>query len=175
MSSTVLFARISGPWQGDAQVLCNLTIDLAPPTMTFALWTLVIGVLLIVMVLSGTLLNRLPMSNAMLYLVAGFVLGPAGWEVVMLDPLTHAPVLERVAEVAVLISLFSVGLKLGLPLSNRMEITLPIQHHQSCTAANLGPPIPHQTCRTAFPPLRQTGVYGKRNAATIRGIGRFLC
>ena len=87
--------------------------------MTFALWTLVIGVLLIVMVLSGTLLNRLPMSNAMLYLVAGFVLGPAGWEVVMLDPLTHAPVLERVAEVAVLISLFSVGLKLGLPLSNR--------------------------------------------------------
>ncbi len=87
--------------------------------MTFALWTLVIGVLLIVIVLSGTLLNRLPMSNAMLYLAAGFALGPAGWAVVTLNPLTHAPILERVAEVAVLISLFSVGLKLGLPLSNR--------------------------------------------------------
>ena len=87
--------------------------------MIFALWTLVIGVLLIVIVLSGTLLNRLPMSNAMLYLAAGFALGPAGWEVVTLNPLTHAPILERVAEVAVLISLFSVGLELGLPLSNR--------------------------------------------------------
>jgi sodium/hydrogen antiporter len=87
--------------------------------MTFALWTLVIGVLLITMVLSGTLLNRLPMSNAMLYLAAGFALGPAGWAGVMLNPLTHAHFLERVAEVAVLISLFSVGLKLGLPLSNR--------------------------------------------------------
>jgi len=87
--------------------------------MTFALWTLVIGVLLITMVLSGTLLNRLPMSNAMLYLAAGFALGPAGWAGVMLNPLTHAPFLERVAEVAVLISLFSVGLKLGLPLSYR--------------------------------------------------------
>jgi NhaP-type Na+/H+ or K+/H+ antiporter len=34
------------------------------------------------------------------------------------DPLAHAALLERLAEVAVLISLFSVGLKLGLPLSN---------------------------------------------------------
>ena len=102
MSSTVLFARMGGPWQGDAQVSCDLTIDLPPPTMTFALWTLVIGVLLIVMVLSGTLLNRLPMSKAMLYLAAGFALGPAGRAVVMLNPLTQAPILERVAEVAVL-------------------------------------------------------------------------
>ncbi len=36
-----------------------------------------------------------------------------------LNPLAHAALLERVVEVAVLISLFSVGLKLGLPLSNR--------------------------------------------------------
>jgi NhaP-type Na+/H+ or K+/H+ antiporter len=59
------------------------------------------------------------MSNAMLYLAAGFVLGPAGWAVVVLNPLTDAPILERVAEVAVLSSLFSVGLNLGQPLSNR--------------------------------------------------------
>jgi sodium/hydrogen antiporter len=107
------------PGQGEEQVSRYLTIDLRPPTMTFALWTLVIGVLLITMVLSGTLLNRLPMSNAMLYLAAGFALGPAGWAVLTLSPLIHADLLERVAEVAVLISLFSVGLKLGLPLSNR--------------------------------------------------------
>jgi NhaP-type Na+/H+ or K+/H+ antiporter len=87
--------------------------------MTFALWTLVIGVLLITMVLSGTLLKRLPLSNAMLYLAAGFALGPAGWAVLTLSPLLQADLLERVAEAAVLISLFSVGLKLGLPLSDR--------------------------------------------------------
>jgi sodium/hydrogen antiporter len=87
--------------------------------MTFAIWALIIGVLLIAMVLSGTLLKRLPLSTAMLYLAAGFVLGPAGWAVLTPHPLNHAAILERVAEVAVLISLFSVGLKLGLPLSNR--------------------------------------------------------
>jgi NhaP-type Na+/H+ or K+/H+ antiporter len=88
--------------------------------MTFAIWALIIGVSLIVLVLSGTLLKRLPLSTAMLYLAAGFALGPAGWWAVLtLNPLTHAALLERVAEVAVLISLFSVGLKLGLPLSNR--------------------------------------------------------
>jgi NhaP-type Na+/H+ or K+/H+ antiporter len=35
------------------------------------------------------------------------------------NPIVDAKILERVAEVAVLISLFSVGLKLGLPLSNQ--------------------------------------------------------
>jgi sodium/hydrogen antiporter len=87
--------------------------------MTFTIWALIIGVLLIVLVLSGTLLKRLPLSTAMLYLAAGFVLGPAAWAILTPHPLAHAAILERVAEVAVLISLFSVGLKLGLPLSNR--------------------------------------------------------
>ena len=87
--------------------------------MTFAIWAIIIGVLLIVLVLSGTLLKRLPLNTAMLYLATGFVLGPAGWSVLTPNPLAHAALLERVAEVAVLISLFSVGLKLGLPLSNR--------------------------------------------------------
>ncbi len=35
------------------------------------------------------------------------------------DPLTYSGILERAAEVAVLISLFAVGLKLGLPLSDK--------------------------------------------------------
>ncbi len=87
--------------------------------MTFATWAFIIGALLIVMVLSGTLLSRLPLSTAMLYLAAGFALGPAGWGVLTPHPLAHAALLELVAEVAVLISLFSVGLKLGLPLRDR--------------------------------------------------------
>lgn len=87
--------------------------------MTFAAWSLVIGLMLITLVLSGTFLKRLPLSTAMLYLAAGVILGPAGWSVLTISPLNHALILERLTEVAVLISLFSVGLKLGLPLSNR--------------------------------------------------------
>jgi NhaP-type Na+/H+ or K+/H+ antiporter len=84
--------------------------------MSFAIWALVIGALLTTMALSGTSLRRLPLSSTMLYLVAGYTLGPAGWALMAPDPLTYSVILERVSEVAVLISLFTVGLRLGLPL-----------------------------------------------------------
>jgi NhaP-type Na+/H+ or K+/H+ antiporter len=87
--------------------------------MSFAIWTLIIGALLIIMALSGTLLKRLPLSTAMLYLAVGYGLGPAGLTLMAPDPLIYTVLLERMTEVAVLISLFAVGLKLGLPLSNR--------------------------------------------------------
>ena len=87
--------------------------------MSFAIWALIIGALLTTMALSGTSLRRLPISTAMLYLGAGYCLGPAGWDMLAPDPLTNAAVLERVAEGAVLVSLFAVGLRLGLPLSNK--------------------------------------------------------
>jgi len=87
--------------------------------MHFAIWSLVIGALLITMALSGTLLQRLPLSTAMLYLAAGLGLGPAGLALMAPDPFVYSVILERSAEVAVLISLFAVGLKLGLPLSDK--------------------------------------------------------
>ncbi len=87
--------------------------------MTFGLWALIVGVLLTTMALAGSLLRRLPLSTGMLYLAVGVGLGPAGWALLSPDPLLHAEVLERAAEVAVLISLFAVGLKLGLPLSDK--------------------------------------------------------
>jgi NhaP-type Na+/H+ or K+/H+ antiporter len=87
--------------------------------MAFAIWALIIGGLLITMALSGTSLSRLPLSTAMLYLAVGYGLGPAGLAIMAPDPQTYAVTLERVAEVAVLISLFAVGLKLGLPLSDK--------------------------------------------------------
>ena len=87
--------------------------------MTFAIWAIIIGALLTTMALSGSLLKRLPLSTAMLYLVAGVALGPAGWALMAPHPLSHTAVLEKVTEVAVLVSLFSAGLKLGLPLSDK--------------------------------------------------------
>lgn len=87
--------------------------------MTFAIWALIIGTLLIIAALSGTLLKRLPLSTAMVYLAAGYGLGPAGLGLMEPNPLTYSVLLERMAEAAVLISLFAVGLKLGLPLTNK--------------------------------------------------------
>jgi NhaP-type Na+/H+ or K+/H+ antiporter len=87
--------------------------------MYFEIWALIIGALLLTMALSGNWLRRIPLSTAMLYLVAGYGLGPAGLALMGPDPLTYSGLLERMAEVAVLISLFAVGLKLGLPLSDK--------------------------------------------------------
>ncbi|HEX5802486.1 MAG TPA: cation:proton antiporter, partial [Azospira sp.] len=87
--------------------------------MSFALGSIIIGALLITITLSGTSLKPLPLSTAMLYLAAGYGLGGDGLGLLRMDLLAHPVLLERIAEAAVLISLFGVGLKLGLPLSNR--------------------------------------------------------
>ena len=71
------------------------------------------------MALVGTLLKRLPLSPGILYLAIGYALGPAGWALVAPDPLLYSADLETMTEVALLISLFSVGLKLGVPLRDK--------------------------------------------------------
>jgi NhaP-type Na+/H+ or K+/H+ antiporter len=80
--------------------------------MTAVIWFLVVGALLVVMALTGSVLKRLPLSTSMLYLAVGFALGPGGFAIFYLDPIERAALLERVTEVAVIISLFSAGLKL---------------------------------------------------------------
>ncbi|MBK7471651.1 MAG: cation:proton antiporter [Betaproteobacteria bacterium] len=87
--------------------------------MLFAIWALIIGATLITMALLGTLLKRLPLSPGILFLAIGYALGPAGWALLTPDPLQYTAELERVAEVALLISLFAVGLKLGVPLRDQ--------------------------------------------------------
>lgn len=87
--------------------------------MAWADWSLFIGVLLVTMVLAGTLLGRLPLTSAMVYLALGWLLGPSMADVLRPDPVAHAALLERVAEVALLIALFAVGMQLGVPLRDR--------------------------------------------------------
>jgi len=87
--------------------------------MSLAEWALFIGVLMVTMVLAGTLLGRLPLSSAMVYLALGWVLGPDVMNVLRPDPILHARLLETLAEVALLISLFAVGMQLGVPLRDR--------------------------------------------------------
>ncbi|MFP2912189.1 cation:proton antiporter [Pyxidicoccus sp. 3LFB2] len=80
-------------------------------------WFIIIGLLLVAMALGGSVLKRLPLSTSLLYLGVGFGLGRLGLG--YLDPLKHAAVLERLTEVGVILSLFSAGLKLRLPLKDR--------------------------------------------------------
>jgi NhaP-type Na+/H+ or K+/H+ antiporter len=87
--------------------------------MSFAEWSLFVGLLLVTMVLAGTLISRLPLSSAMVYLALGWLLGPDMADVLRPDPRLHTAVLERLAEGALLISLFAVGLQLGVPLRDR--------------------------------------------------------
>ena len=82
-------------------------------------WFLLIGAFLLLMVLVGTLLQRLPISAAIIYLFIGVALGPYGLGLITLDPMAHSKTLELVAEVAVLISLFTVGLKLRVSVFDR--------------------------------------------------------
>lgn len=91
----------------------------AGPTVSIAQWSLLVGTLLVAMVLTGSLLERLPLSGAMVYLLLGWLLGPDVGNVLRPDPRQHAALLEHLAEVALLISLFSVGMQLGVPLRDR--------------------------------------------------------
>lgn len=87
--------------------------------MTAILWYIVVGLLLVAMALSDSVMRRLPLTTPMLYLGGGVLLGPLGVGLLALDPVEHSDLLERVAEIVVIISLFAAGLKLRAPLTAR--------------------------------------------------------
>lgn len=88
-------------------------------TMHATLWYVIVGAVFIVMALASSLLKRLPLSTSMLYLLIGVGIGPAGLGLLVLDPMAFVEPLERLTEVAVLISLFTAGLKLRAALRDR--------------------------------------------------------
>src|SRR3979411_1195602 len=65
-------------------------------------------------------LQRLPLSPAMFYLPIGLALGPSSLRLVVIDITHNAPLLTAITEIALLISLFTVGLKLRVPLSDKI-------------------------------------------------------
>ncbi|MES1977075.1 MAG: cation:proton antiporter [Pseudomonadota bacterium] len=96
-----------------------------PPDL-FTQACLILGVLLIAMTVGGSFIKRLPLSAAMLYLGMGIAIGPWGLGLLVLRPTRDVVLLERLTEVAVLISLFTAGMKLELPLSDR-RWRIPVQ------------------------------------------------
>jgi NhaP-type Na+/H+ or K+/H+ antiporter len=80
--------------------------------MTNAQWFVLIGGLLLVRGLSAGLLQRLPVTPAIIYLGTGMLVGPSGLNLFHFNPLKESALLEVLTEVVVLISLFSAGVKM---------------------------------------------------------------
>lgn len=90
--------------------------------MSDSFWYLFLGLLLVGMVLAGTMLARLLLSSAIIYLGAGYIVGPGVLALIRPDPLGHTELIGRITEAALLISLFSVGLRMGVPIFDRRWI-----------------------------------------------------
>ncbi|MDR5779528.1 cation:proton antiporter [Caballeronia sp. LZ065] len=94
--------------------------------MIETLWFLVVGGVLIFMGLASSMFRRLPISTAMCYLAIGFALGPAAANLLTLHLATDATILRRITEVAMLASLFAIGLRLRVPPTDRIWL-LPVR------------------------------------------------
>ncbi len=81
-------------------------------------WFILIGALFILVGISRSLIERLPVTTSILYLVAGITLGPNFLAIVELDIPANAKFFEHLSEIVVIVSLFCAGLKLRLPLRN---------------------------------------------------------
>ncbi|MCD6052514.1 MAG: Na+/H+ antiporter, partial [Verrucomicrobia bacterium] len=87
--------------------------------MKFELWYLLMGALLVAVALISSMVKRLPLTTTMLYLGVGVLLGPLMAGVAAIDPFKDGGWLERLAELAVLVSLFTTGLKLRVSLRHK--------------------------------------------------------
>lgn len=85
--------------------------------MSTAGWFLLIGSLLLVMGLGGALLRRAPATSAIIYLGVGLLFGPTGLGLYHFNPLKESALLELLTEIAVLISLYSAGVKMPAPFN----------------------------------------------------------
>ena len=85
--------------------------------MTNAQWFLLVGGLLLARGLTATMLQRLPVTPAIIYLAVGLLVGPTVLNVFHFNPLKESALLEVLTEVVVLISLFSAGVKMPVPVS----------------------------------------------------------
>lgn len=87
--------------------------------MDNAHWFLLTGGLLLAIGISSSILRRLPVSSSMLYLAVGIVVGPTALNIFHFNPLKQSILLEALTEVAALLSLFSAGVKMPVPVTIR--------------------------------------------------------
>jgi len=81
------------------------------------LWFVLVGGLLLFMALTHSSLKHLPVTSAIIYLAVGLLVGPTVLNLFHFNPLKQSALLETLTEVAVLISLFSAGVKMPAPIT----------------------------------------------------------
>jgi NhaP-type Na+/H+ or K+/H+ antiporter len=94
--------------------------------MSNAQWFTLIGGLLLFMGLTRSMLQRAPITSAIIYLAVGMIVGPSALNLFHFNPLKESALLEVLTEVAVLISLFSAGIKMPTPF-NLMRWRAPVR------------------------------------------------
>ncbi|OYO28608.1 sodium:proton antiporter [Janthinobacterium sp. PC23-8] len=85
--------------------------------MSTTAWFILIGCLMLARGLAATSIARLPFTSSIAYLGVGLIVGPMLLDLFALDVVEQAPLLETLTEIAVLISLFSAGVKMPVPFS----------------------------------------------------------
>ncbi|WP_235021251.1 cation:proton antiporter domain-containing protein [Caballeronia telluris] len=83
-----------------------------------SLWFLIVGALMILMAIGRKFVERLPMTGAMVYLVVGFLLGPACAGLLTIDLQCDVALLRTLTEAGLIVSLFAIGMYLRIDLSN---------------------------------------------------------
>jgi sodium/hydrogen antiporter len=85
--------------------------------MTSTQWFILVGGLLLAMGLTASILKRSPITSSIIYLAVGLLVGPTALNLFHFNPLKESALLEELTEVAVLISLFSAGVKMPVPFN----------------------------------------------------------
>jgi NhaP-type Na+/H+ or K+/H+ antiporter len=83
--------------------------------MSTSQWFLLVGLLMLARGLAATSISRSPFTSAIVYLCVGIVLGPSVFNILRFDPAAQSGLLEMLTQIALLISLFSAGIKMPVP------------------------------------------------------------
>jgi NhaP-type Na+/H+ or K+/H+ antiporter len=85
--------------------------------MTTIHWFILIGALMLARGLAATTISRSPFTSAIVYLCVGLLLGPMVLGIFRFNPIEESHLLETLTEIAVLVSLFSAGVKMPVPIT----------------------------------------------------------
>ena len=99
--------------------------------MSIAAWFLIVGSLLLLMGLRSSFLQRFQLTPTLVYLAVGVILGPSVVGAFHFNPLKQSHLLEVLAEIAVLVSLFVAGMKMPIPFIWR-EWRVPVRLAFGC-------------------------------------------
>lgn len=87
--------------------------------MTTTYWFILIGFLMLARGLMATTIARSPFTSSIVYLGVGLILGPVVLHTFHFNPIEEAHLLETLTEIAVLVSLFSAGVKMPVPITRK--------------------------------------------------------